>query len=161
MKKILPSLCAILLLTGCQTTSDPSKGGLFSYSPKAYEQRAAERQERLNELQREQAAEEQRRVALQQTAAQKQSEHSAMQQQLQRVNAESADLKKRLDTVKVMNAAQQAALDDIKAHQARLQADIQAAQAGTGSEAARQAEAQRLRREIVRLARETEALSNL
>ena len=168
MKKILLSLCAIMLLAGCQTTTDPSKGGLFSYSPTAYEQRAAERQERLNELQREQAAEEQRRAALQQTAAQKQDELAAMQQKLQIANAESADLKKKLDAFKAQNAAQQAALTDLKARQARLQADIQTSQSEIGEMAALggwedelEAVAEQLRREIERLARDTEALSAL
>jgi len=50
MKKVLLSLCAVLLLTGCATTDDPSKGGLFSYSPKAYQQRQDTKQAHMNEL---------------------------------------------------------------------------------------------------------------
>jgi len=161
MKKILLSLCAVLLLTGCQTTTDPSKGGLFSYSPRAYEQRAAEKQERLDDLYWEQDEEEERRAALQQTAAQKKSEHAAMQQQLQRANTESANLKKRLDSFKAQNTTQEAALADLKNRQARLQADIQASRSSRGPEGARQAEAERLRREVERLAKDTEALSAL
>ena len=161
MKKILLSLCAILLLAGCQTTSDPSKGGLLSYSPEAYKQRQVERQERLKELQREQIAEEQRQAALTQTAAQKQRERGAMQQKLQRANTESANLSKRLNAFKAQNDAQEKALADLKARQARLHADIQAGRAGGGSVEDRQVEAERLRREVERLARDMEALSGL
>lgn len=162
MKKILLSLCTLLLLTGCQTTTDPSKGGLFSYSPEAYKQRKLEREERLKKLQREQIAEERRQAALKQTASQRQGERTTIQQKLQRANTESAKLKKSLDGFKAQNAAQQAALADLKGRQMRLQADIQASRSGKGgSEENRQIEAERLRREVERLAKDTEALSAL
>ncbi|MDR2726827.1 MAG: lipoprotein [Deltaproteobacteria bacterium] len=163
MKKILLGLCAILLLAGCQKTTDPSQGGLFSYSPEAYKQRKLEREERLKELQREQIAEEQRQAALTQTAAEKRNERGAMQKKLQDANRESVNLEKKLQAFKAQNDAQKAALEDLKGRQARLHADIRASQSGKagGTEAARQVEAERLRREVERLVKDTEALSGL
>ena len=161
MKKVLLSVCALLLLAGCQTTTDPSMGGLFSYSPEAYKQRKFEREDRLKELQREQIAEERQQASLKQTASQKKDERAAMQQKLQKANAESAALKKKLNAFKAQNDAQKTALDDLKRRQTRLQADIQASRAGKGSEEKRQVEAERLRREVERLAKDTEALSGL
>jgi chromosome segregation ATPase len=161
MKKIILSLCAILLLAGCATTTDPSKGGLFSYSPEAYKQRKLEREGRLKELQTEQIAEERRQAALKQTAEQKQAEKANLQQKIQKVNTDSANIKTKLTAYKAQNAAQEAALEDLRGRQTRLQADIQASRAGGGSEESRQIEAERLRREVARLARDAEMLSSL
>lgn len=42
---------ALLVLNGCAgQTTDPRKGGLFSYDPAAYEQRLAERENRLSAI---------------------------------------------------------------------------------------------------------------
>ena len=50
--RLLLCLCVCgALLSACAAdsgTTDPRKGGLFSYNPKAYERRAQEREERLN-----------------------------------------------------------------------------------------------------------------
>jgi hypothetical protein len=54
---VLTGTCAVLLLSGCAgTTTDPRKGGLFSYNPDAYEQRLAEREKRLEAIERDTAA---------------------------------------------------------------------------------------------------------
>jgi len=104
---------------------------------------------------------EQRKQALQGDVNRKKSERDALQQQLKKANTDSANLKKRLASFKAPNTAQEAALADLKGRQARLQADIQASQASSGPEDARQAEAERLRREVERLAKDTETLSAL
>jgi len=165
MQKVLSSLCVLLLflLTGCAgTTTDPSQGGLFSYNPEAYQQRKQEREDRLKELEREQIAEEQRQAALTQTAAEKKNQQAAMQQKLKAANAESAKLEKKLKAFNAQNEAQKAALADLKARQARIQADIEASsKSGKGGSGDRQVEAERLRREVERLAKDTEALSSL
>jgi len=163
MQKVLSSLCALALfvLTGCAgTTTDPKQGGLFSYNPEAYQQRKQEREDRLKELEREQIAAEQRQAELTQTAAEKKSQQAAMQQKLKAANAESAKLEKKLKAFNAQNEAQKAALADLKARQARIQADIEANQSGKGG-SDRQVEAERLRREVERLAKDTEALSSL
>jgi hypothetical protein len=157
-------LCALSLLTGCKattSTTDPSQGGLFSYNPEAYEQRKLARIERLKELQREQIAEEQHQAALTQTAGEKEDERGAMQQKLRAANAESARLEKTLRGFNAQNDAQKAALEDLKARQTRIQADIEASRSARDDSAERKIEAERLRREIERLARDTEALSSL
>ena len=161
MKTVFLSLCALLLMSCTATTTDPSKGGLFSYNPEAYEQRKQERQERLQELQREQAAEERHKVTLTQSATEKQDERSALRRKLRAVSAESDKLEEKLQAFDAQNAAQRAALADLKARQARIKADIEASEAAPDNSAERQREAERLRREVERLQKDTEALSAL
>ncbi len=44
-------MLGVLLLAGCAgQTTDPRKGGLFSYDPAAYEQRIADRENNLNSI---------------------------------------------------------------------------------------------------------------
>lgn len=38
---------AMILLSGCATTTDPRQGGLFSYNPSAYEQRLSDKEQNL------------------------------------------------------------------------------------------------------------------
>jgi len=53
---ILTSCAGLLLLSGCAgQTTDPRKGGLFSYDPDAYEQRLDERRAHLNAIEKENA----------------------------------------------------------------------------------------------------------
>jgi len=47
----------LLVLNGCAgQTTDPREGGLFSYDPAAYEQRLAERENRLSAIEHDTAA---------------------------------------------------------------------------------------------------------
>ena len=59
MKKIYLMAAGIVmvLLNGCAGgTTDPRKGGLFSYDPAAYEQRLAEREQKLSSIENDTAA---------------------------------------------------------------------------------------------------------
>ncbi len=67
-----------------------------------------------------------------------------------------------LDAYKAQNDAQQAALTNLKKRQVQLQQELRSANAGKGmDEEAKQVEAERLKREIERLASDTAALSAL
>lgn len=162
MPRILVLCLCALLLGGCQTghNADPSQGGLFSYSPEAYKQRAAQRQERLKMLQREQIAEEQQKAALTQTAAEKKAAHAKAQQQLRQAGRSITNLKKQLETYKATNEVQQAALTEMLARRAVLEGDLKTLGNGSGADpAVLQVEAERLRREVERLTNDAEALS--
>ncbi|WP_415407901.1 hypothetical protein ACLHDG_05045 [Sulfurovum sp. CS9] len=58
MKKIyLITSIVLLLLNGCAGgTTDPRKGGLFSYSPDAYEKRLSDREHQLSAIESDTAA---------------------------------------------------------------------------------------------------------
>lgn len=60
---IMASVC--LACMQCATTTDPREGGLFSYNPKAYEQRLQERQTRLKELEAQKEEEQRKQQELQ------------------------------------------------------------------------------------------------
>ncbi len=75
-------LCATLLLGGCAGTDDPSAGGLFSYSPKAYEARLRERQGQLDELKAENARSAAETASLEQTRDAKRVEVEAQRRKL-------------------------------------------------------------------------------
>ncbi len=50
-KNLILGMLGVLLLAGCAgQTTDPRKGGLFSYDPAAYEQRIADRENNLNSI---------------------------------------------------------------------------------------------------------------
>ena len=56
---------AIVLLNGCAGgTTDPRKGGLFSYDPNAYEQRLADRERNLSSIEGDTAAQKQKSARL-------------------------------------------------------------------------------------------------
>ena len=56
---------AIVLLNGCASgTTDPRKGGLFSYDPNAYEQRLADRERNLSSIEGDTAAQKQKSARL-------------------------------------------------------------------------------------------------
>ena len=162
MVRILVGICLVAFLAGCQTTTDPRAGGLFSYSPEAYEKRAEERRTRLKELEREQIAEEQRNQQLTASAEDKRKQKAAVQQKVNATNKDIAQLKTVLDGYTAQNSQQQQSLDSLQTRLASLKSDTAAVQSGTSmNDTQKMAEAERLRREIERLTKETSALSEL
>jgi PBP1b-binding outer membrane lipoprotein LpoB len=56
---------SLVLLNGCAGgTTDPRKGGLFSYNPAAYEQRLAEREQELAAIESDTAAQKRKSAQL-------------------------------------------------------------------------------------------------
>lgn len=66
MKKIyLITGVTLLLLSGCAGgTTDPRKGGLFSYNPNAYEQRLTDRETHLSSIENDTAAQQRKSARL-------------------------------------------------------------------------------------------------
>ena len=64
-KRYIVGTLAILILSGCAgTTTDPRRGGLFSYNPKAYEQRLADRERELSAIEQDTAAQKRKSAQL-------------------------------------------------------------------------------------------------
>ncbi len=74
MKSIVPlaALAASLLLSSCETTGDPTQGGLFGWSQGKANQRISAREQHLSDLENENAYQRGRTQALEQEAARKQ-----------------------------------------------------------------------------------------
>ena len=76
---ILLSLGTALLLSSCETTGDPSQGGLFGWSQGKADQRSAALQQQLQSVDSDNAYQQGRSRALEQKKAQKESELNAVQ----------------------------------------------------------------------------------
>ncbi len=63
-KKVLLLSMVSLFLVACSGTTDPSKGGLFSYNPSAYEKRLQQREEHLADVESRQDYERKRATSL-------------------------------------------------------------------------------------------------
>lgn len=72
-------LASTLLLTSCQTTGDPTQGGLFGWSSSKADQRSAALNQHLHDVDADTAYQKGRSAALQQKKAQKQSELNSVQ----------------------------------------------------------------------------------
>lgn len=67
MKKIylISTVITLLALNGCAGgTTDPRHGGLFSYNPDAYEQRLADRERHLSDIENDTAAQQRKSARL-------------------------------------------------------------------------------------------------
>jgi len=71
IRPILLSLASIALLSSCETTGDPTQGGLFGWSQNKADGRIEARERRLEQLDRENAYQRGRSDALESEAARK------------------------------------------------------------------------------------------
>jgi hypothetical protein len=74
MKHLSLLILAAALLTSCETTGDPNQGGLFGWSQGKANYRIAEREQRLSQLDRENAYQQGRTQELEYQAAKKKSQ---------------------------------------------------------------------------------------
>jgi archaellum component FlaC len=116
------SLCP---LVGCATTDDPRQGGLFSYNPKAYEQRLAERRAALQEIQAQQQSEEDRSRQLQDGLAAKKSNLDRQKSLLDALDNDLTEIRKGLDAYLTKTSAQSAEKSRLENEVNRLKSQIQ------------------------------------
>jgi len=64
MKRYIVGSISVILLSGCATTTDPRKGGLFSYNPDAYEKRLDDRRNKLHSVEKDTTVQKQRSKTL-------------------------------------------------------------------------------------------------
>lgn len=152
---------SVVFLCSCATTDDPSKGGLFSYNPDAYEKRQQERRTKLKQLREEEDAGKARQTELQASVQQKKQTRDSWAAKLRAVNKESAALRKQLSEYSPQNEAQHSAKQDLEKRRTDLDVFISAAGSSNRSDAEKEAELERLRREVEQLTREFNALSLL
>lgn len=160
--RIVGALIILLNLGGCVSTeTDPRKGGLFSYNPKAYEKRIEERKTSLSETEAgtEQAKQEGRQ--LEANKQDKQTQQKALKDKLTALYAESGKLQKQLNQAKASNTVQEKELKRLKSDVASLRTNTIKANNSSASDAAKQAEITRLQKYMDELLKEAEALSAL
>ncbi|MDL2267275.1 hypothetical protein LJC46_04720 [Desulfovibrio sp. OttesenSCG-928-G15] len=157
MKKlstVITALATLMLVTACQTTTDPREGGLFSYSPKAYEKRQEERKSRLGQLKDEQQEHQAENESLSKSVADQKAKHAAL-------NKKISGLNKEINSYKAANKAQQNKLNQLRSRQASLQKRANAVSGSSMSTAQKEAEAAKLQKDVDRLTNEFNSLSML
>ncbi len=156
--RIAVILCCCLLGTGCwDASTNPHEGGLFGYSPEAYEQRQQERQARLAAIEQEQQTESAKSKDLE---SQKETKAQAVERQkkaIQAVEKDVAAARTKLSKAKAANADQEKRLAELRSRAAGLEKASNAAAAKPDSEALK-AELARLTKERDQLKRDMDAL---
>jgi chromosome segregation ATPase len=158
--KILVCAAAALLAADCAGTTDPRQGGLFSYSPRAYEERQQEREARLAAIESEQARERQSNEALRAEQTARQSQVDRQRNELAGLKRESQQLDSRLSSIQTGNAEQLAKLDELRKRHGDINRQMSALDAGidAGEQGAKLAA---LKAELEQLEREADILSDL
>jgi chromosome segregation ATPase len=153
MSKTIGLYVLLFVLTGCATTTDPRQGGLFSYSPQAYEQRLGERRNTLEALQKN--AEDQQR--LEREAEEKRQVLAEQQQQLVALDTELAAVHQRLAVYEAQNQRQSAEKTRleraIRQAETRLDALRKETRARPDGVEERQAQKQQLQADIEKLSK--------
>lgn len=149
----------VLLLSGCLGAStNPREGGLFGYSPEAYEQRQQEREAKLAAIENEQRREAGQTSELETQRTTKARTVSQQQKELQAVEKNLSAATKKLNATKAANAGQEARLNELRNRATGLEKATVKASSGSDS-AARAAELKRLKQEAARLEKDINMLS--
>ena len=154
------SLMALLFLTGCVRTTDPRQGGLFSYSPSAYEARQQEREARLSQIEAEQMNELATQQALQTQQTAVSAQVNQQRQQLAAMQNESRALAVSLNNIKTTNQEQQNRLAQLRSRQTAVDNQLSSLNQ-TQDLATKQALFEQLRRELRLLEQEAAILAGL
>lgn len=162
-KYALSACGLIFLLTACAGTSDnPREGGLFSYKPSVYEERAQRRENILRHEERSIAAGQAEADRLEEEKAKKQKKIAQQEAKLKKLQNDLARAKKKLENEKTLGAQQQRRLDELKARRGAIAQSASQLQQKTNMDPAlKEAELERLRKELHQLEAEAEALSRL
>lgn len=161
LKILLLSSIASLTLSACMGAStNPHEGGLFGYSPAAYEERQRQRRQQLNAIREEQLREEAATEELEVRKINVASRVSRQQREVDNLARDAQRLSATLNRLKNGTPAQRASAGALASRQQALQKDA-AALAGQADSTQKKKRIMQLREELKRLEQEAEDLSNL
>ena len=123
MKRIVICLFTILSV-GCATTDDPREGGLFGYSPTAYEARLEQRRQNLTALQQNQQQEEAQARQLESDVQTRQAALESERARLRGLDDDLARLQQNINQYQARTSAQQAEKQRLGRESKRLQGKI-------------------------------------
>jgi chromosome segregation ATPase len=162
---ILAAGCLLMLLSleACvsSTETDPRKGGLFGYNPKAYEKRLEEKKATLATTEADTQNAKLATQNLETTKQEKLADHEALKTKLAALYSESGKLQKQLEQVKATNSGQEKELKRLQDQVAVLRTDTIKTNNANTTDAAKQAEINRLQQHMDKLLEEAAALSAL
>ena len=149
------------MLSGCLGAStDPHQGGLFGYSPKAYEQRLAERSDQLSYLQDENQKLAQENARLEKSRSKRSAEVTALKKKDKAMRGELADLDRNIKAARTAGGADEARFADLQKRRMGIEHRMDAAESN-GDIEARRRELDSLRRELDALEKEADSLSRM
>ena len=162
MKSLSIMVCGLsaLMLTGCFGAShDPHQGGLFGYSPTAYQQRLAEREQNLSYYRNENQRLNEENVTLEKQRRQQASELAALQKKDKALRAEISSLDGKLNKAQASGNVDKAKLRDLRNR--RQAASSKLATMNKQDIAGRERELARLQQELKALHEEADVLSKM
>ena len=107
MNNITNSLLLALLISGCATTTDPRKGGLFSYNPKAYEARLDQRKSELSSIEKDTNIQKIESKILESKLSQNKNRFQELTEDINHLNVNLTFLQKKLEKSKVNTKKQE------------------------------------------------------
>lgn len=157
--------CLLILfsLEGCvsSTETDPRKGGLFGYNPKAYEKRIEERKATLSATESDTQEAKLESQKLEATKQEKLTQHEALKTRLAALYSETGKLQKQLEQAKAANPGQEQEKKRLQDEVATLRANTIKTNNSNDSDAAKQEKIKQLQQRMDKLLEEAEALSSL
>ena len=153
---------SLFVLTACQTTNDPRKGGLFSYDPEAYEKRIEDREDRLQELEDQQEIEKQKSEQLQLESTEKHAEKDELSEKIEVLEDNLARLKSGIKNVGTQTEKYEKEFFRIEIDSKALEEELKEIKS-TSAESIelKKEEIERLEYRIDELLKEAEALSHM
>jgi len=157
---ILSCLC-LLMLMACQTTTDPCKGGLFSYNPEAYEKRIEERTNTLRDLEEQKKTEKQKSEELQSVLYTKNAEKDDLTANIAALEKNIAQLKHIIEQTRLDTQKYEKEIERIHLESQSLEEELAQMQLESGNIEEKNKEIDRLQKRIDELLHEAEALSHM
>ncbi|KAA3599761.1 MAG: hypothetical protein D8M57_03535 [Candidatus Scalindua sp. AMX11] len=139
---------------GCQTTTDPRRGGLFSYNPRAYEKRLDDRRSQKIALKRENTVMQQNSENLKEQFTNKQAEEDERARQI-------AVLDKEIDMIEGEIANSTLRTDLQKHAKWKIDLELKGMKKKLTDTGLKERELRELKDELARLMEEAEMLSDL
>lgn len=166
MRSIAGIAAAVLMmfaLSACVASNetDPRKGGLFSYNPKAYEERLEERKTTLAQTEADTEKAKQEGQVLEASKQEKIAVQEDVKARLSALYAETGKLAKQLDETKAANKAQETELASLKKQVADLRSQTIKVNNSGDSDPVKQEKITQLKQRMDELLKEAEALSGL
>ncbi len=166
MRSIISIVVILFMLTSLgacvsSTETDPRKGGLFGYNPKAYEKRIEERKTKLSATEADTQKHKQQTQQLETSQQEKLTQQEALKNKLAALYSESGRLENQLKTTKTANAAQEKELNRLQNELTTLRSNTIKINNSNVSDADKQAKIKQLQQRMDELLEEAEALSSL
>ena len=165
IKQIIGTTLCLTMLLGlgacASTETDPRKGGLFSYNPKAYEQRLEDRKATLSATEGANAVAREESSALESEKQKKEATYQSLKIQMSNLYAETSKLEDQLARARTTNTSQKTKLKQLQDEVASLKKATIQVNNSPDSLSMKQEKLAALQKKMDEVLKEAEALSAL